>query len=52
MPKCKDCVYGTNGIIIRVCGPCEENAIKDRIQWWQDGKKKLKEREKKKDEKI
>ncbi len=46
MTKCKDCTYDERGILIHTCGPCEEEAIKARIQWWQDGKKKLKEKEK------
>tara|TARA_B100000927_G_C16476222_1_gene473553 strand:+ start:40470 stop:40670 length:201 start_codon:yes stop_codon:yes gene_type:complete len=43
--KCKDCTYDERGRLTHTCGPCEEEAIKARIQWWQDGKKKLKEKE-------
>ena len=43
--KCKDCTYDERGRLIHTCGPCEEEAIKARIQWWQDGKRKLKEKE-------
>ena len=45
MSKCKDCTYDERGRLIHTCGLCEEKAIKERIQWWQDGKKKLKEKE-------
>ena len=34
------------GVVTKLCGPCEEEAIKARIQWWQDGKRSLREREK------
>ena len=46
MTKCKDCTYDERGILIHTCGPCEEEGIKERIKWWQDGKRKLKEKEK------
>jgi len=45
MNKCKDCTYDERGKLTHTCGPCEEEAIKARIQWWQDGKRKLKEKE-------
>ena len=45
MDKCKDCTYDERDRLTHTCGHCEEKAIKARIQWWQDGKKKLKERE-------
>ena len=38
--QCPDCSY-TDGKLDKLCGPCEENAIKERIKWWQDGKKRL-----------
>ena len=43
--KCEDCTYDERGRLIHTCGPCEEEAIKARIKWWQDGKRKLKEKE-------
>ena len=45
MSKCEDCTYDERGRLTHTCGPCEEEAIKARIQWWQDGKRKLKEKE-------
>ena len=45
--KCEDCVTDERGIVIKLCGPCEERSIEDRIRWWQDGKRSLREREKK-----
>ena len=45
MSKCEDCTYDERGRLIHTCGHCEEKAIKARIQWWQDGKRKLKEKE-------
>ena len=39
--QCKDCVYNKNGNLIKNCGPCEEKLIAERIKWWQEGKKKL-----------
>ena len=45
MTKCQDCTYDERGRLTHTCGPCEEEAIKARIQWWQDGKRKLKEKE-------
>lgn len=42
--KCTTCSYDKKGYIIKVCGPCEEEAIRQRINWWQEGKKKLKEK--------
>ena len=44
--KCEDCTYDERGRLTHTCGPCEEEAIKARIQWWQDGKRSLREREK------
>ena len=46
MSKCEDCTYDERGRLTHTCGPCEEEAFKERIQWWQDGKRKLKEKEK------
>jgi len=43
--RCPTCTYSKLGLLIHVCGFCEEKGIKDRITWWQEGKKKLKERE-------
>ena len=43
--KCKDCTYDEHGRLTHTSGPCEEEAIKARIKWWQDGKRKLKEKE-------
>jgi len=42
--QCKDCVYDEYGKLTRYCGSCEEKNISERIKWWQDGKKKLRER--------
>ena len=42
--ECTTCSYDEKGYIIKVCGPCEEEAIRQRINWWQEGKKKLKEK--------
>ena len=41
---CDDCSYDDEGQLIHVCGPCEEEAIRRRISWWQEGKKLLKDR--------
>lgn len=43
--QCEDCSYDENKKLIAQCGPCEENAIAERVKWWQDGKLKLKQRE-------
>ena len=43
---CKDCSYDDRGRLDVLCGPCEERAIQERIRWWQDGKRSLREREK------
>ena len=43
---CENCVTDKRGVVVRECGPCEEQSIKDRIRWWQDGKAALREREK------
>ena len=45
--NCPTCSYDEKGNLIKVCGPCEEEAIRQRINWWQEGKRKLKEKEKK-----
>ncbi len=42
--QCDDCSYDDEGQLIHVCGPCEEEAIRRRISWWQEGKKLLKDR--------
>ena len=42
--KCKDCSYTKDGNLDTLCGPCEEDAIRQRIKWWQEGKRKLKEK--------
>ena len=42
--QCDDCSYNDEGQLIHVCGPCEEEAIRRRISWWQEGKKLLKDR--------
>ena len=42
--QCDDCSYDAEGLLIHVCGPCEEEAIRRRISWWQEGKKLLKDR--------
>ena len=42
--KCQTCSYDDRGKIIKVCGFCEEEAIKQRIAWWQKGKRDLKNR--------
>ena len=42
--KCEDCSYTKDGKIETLCGPCEEDAIRERIKWWQEGKKRLKEK--------
>ena len=36
--QCDDCSYDDEGQLIHVCGPCEEEAIRRRISWWQEGK--------------
>ena len=43
---CENCSYDKNGNFEKLCGPCEENAIKERIEWWQEGKRKLKKMKK------
>lgn len=43
--KCQDCAYDKRGRLIHTCGPCEEDAIKERTKWWQEGKKKLNEKD-------
>ena len=43
---CENCSYDKNGNFEKLCGPCEENAIKERIDWWQEGKIKLKKMKK------
>ena len=42
--QCDDCSYDDEVQLIHVCGPCEEEAIRRRISWWQEGKKLLKDR--------
>ena len=42
--QCDDCSYDDEGQLIQVCVPCEEEAIRIRISWWQEGKKLLKDR--------
>ena len=42
--QCKDCVYDEYGKLIQHCGPCDQKNIEERIKWWQDGKKQLRER--------
>ena len=42
--QCDDCSYDDEGQLIHVCGPCEEEAIRRRISWWQECKKLLKDR--------
>ena len=42
--RCDDCSYNDKGQLTHVCGPCEEKAIRERISWWQKGKKLLNER--------
>ena len=44
---CENCSYDKNGNFEKLCGPCEENAKKERIDWWQEGKRKIKKNEKK-----
>ena len=44
--KCDSCSYDDRGRLEKLCGPCEEQQIQDRIRWWQDGKAALREREK------
>ena len=39
---CENCSYDKDGKFEKLCGPCEEDAIKERINWWQEGKRKLK----------
>lgn len=48
---CENCSYDKNGTITTLCGPCEEDAIRQRINWWQEGKRKLNEKKIKKSEK-
>lgn len=42
--QCDDCSYDDEGQLIHVCGPCQAKAIEQRIKWWQEGKKLLKDR--------
>ena len=42
--QCDDCKYNANGSVIYECGPCQAKAIEQRIKWWQEGKKLLKDR--------
>ena len=42
---CEDCSYDDRGKLEKLCGPCEERGIQERISWWQRGKKQLKDRE-------
>ncbi len=44
--RCSTCTYNKFGLLVHQCGFCEEKGIRERITWWQTGKKKLKEREK------
>ena len=44
---CENCSYDKDGKFEKLCGPCEEDAIKERIDWWQEGKRKLKKNQKK-----
>ena len=44
--KCETCTYNKYGHIVHLCGLCEEDDIRKRIHWWQEGKKKLKDKEK------
>ena len=39
---CENCSYDERGNFQKLCGPCEEKAIAERIKWWQEGKKNLK----------
>jgi len=39
--NCKDCRYDDRGRLETLCGPCEEEGIRQRINWWQEGKRKL-----------
>jgi len=41
--KCPHCTY-KNSVLVKQCGFCEEKDIAARIRWWQQGKKKLKEK--------
>jgi hypothetical protein len=41
---CPFCSYDANNKIEKLCGFCEAKAINDRVKWWQEGKKKLKDR--------
>ena len=42
--QCDDCKYDVNGSVTYECGPCQAKAIEQRIKWWQEGKKLLKDR--------
>ena len=46
--ECDDCSYDKDGRLTKMCGPCEEKAIQQRIHWWQEGKRRLKEKNEKK----
>ena len=46
MNNCKDCTYDRLNRLTHMCGLCEEKAIQERIKWWQEGKQKLREKEK------
>ena len=43
--KCQFCSYDKNVRVLHLCGFCEEEAIRQRIKWWQEGKKKLNEKD-------
>lgn len=42
--RCSDCSYDEDEQLVYECGPCQAKAIEQRIKWWQEGKKKLKNR--------
>ena len=42
--KCDNCSYTKDGKLDTLCGPGEEDAIRERIKWWQEGKKNLKKK--------
>ena len=42
--QCDDCKYDASGSVIYECGLCQAKAIEQRIKWWQEGKKQLKNR--------
>lgn len=43
--QCSDCVYDEHGKLTHYCGPCEEKNISERVKWWQDGKRELRNKE-------